>query len=225
MAAGDHKVPTVLDISELFYSIQGESSHAGYPCVFVRLAGCNLRCGYCDARYSYEEPAQSLHLPEVLTAIGKLPRVERVEITGGEPLVQEGVYPLIEALLDEGRRVLLETNGSISLDRLPAEVHCIMDIKCPGSGMSEHFLVRNLKLLDRGDEIKFVISHREDYNWARQLIATHGLGKQGPALIFSPVTSALNPAELAAWLLADALPARLQLQLHTLLWPRIARGA
>ena len=217
-----------LQVSEIFYSIQGESSRAGYPCLFIRLAGCNLRCSYCDARYTYEEAAAAYRLEPLLAALTKLEpggkRVELVEITGGEPLLQEGVYPLLDALLDQGRRVLLESNGSLDLTRVPAEVHCIMDIKCPGSGMADHFRPENLERLTARDEIKFVISDRDDYNWAKALLTRHHLAPPGPALIFSPVTTRLDPAELADWLLADALPARLQLQLHPRLWPNRTRG-
>ncbi|MFU8818774.1 MAG: radical SAM protein [Desulfurivibrio sp.] len=216
--------PETLQISEIFYSIQGESSQAGYPCIFVRLAGCNLRCTYCDARYTYEEPAKVFQLDEVLAAIAQLPPAELVEVTGGEPLLQEGVYPLLSALLAGGRKVLLETNGSLSLARLPAEVHCIMDVKCPGSGMADHLETENFRRLTGRDEIKFVLSHRTDYDWARQIIDHYRL-LPGRSVTFSPVSGHLDPAELASWLLADALPVRLQLQLHTLLWPERRRGA
>ncbi|TBV83371.1 MAG: radical SAM protein [Desulfobulbaceae bacterium] len=210
-------------VSELFYSIQGESSHAGYPCVFVRLAGCNLRCSYCDASYTYEKPGIARRLSEVLAAIDRWPAVERVEITGGEPLLQEGVYLLIDKLLARGRRVLLETNGSVSLARLPPAVHCIMDVKCPASGMAHHLDWENFRRLTSRDEIKFVLSNRADYDWAGEIISRQQLANRNH-LIFSPATGRLNPAELAAWLLADALPVRLQLQLHTLLWPQNRRG-
>jgi 7-carboxy-7-deazaguanine synthase len=210
-------------VSEIFYSIQGESSHAGYPCIFVRLAGCNLRCTYCDARYSYEEPGNFQGINELLAAIDRLPAAERVEITGGEPLLQEGVYALMDQLLARGRRVLLETNGSISIARVPAAVHCIMDVKCPGSGMAPQLDRENFRRLTSRDEIKFVLCDRPDYDWARQLMADFRLGPPFN-LIFSPVAGRLEPADLAAWILADALPVRLQLQLHTLLWPHCARG-
>ena len=212
-----------LQVSEIFYSIQGESSHAGYPCVFIRLAGCNLRCSYCDARYTYEEPSQTRQLAEILAAVHRLPPVERVEITGGEPLLQEGVYPLMDALLADNRRVLLETNGTVSLARVPAAVHCIMDVKCPGSGMAQQIDQENFRRLTDRDELKFVVGDRRDYDWARQVITEKRL-EHHPHLIFSPVANRLAPADLAAWLLADALPARLQLQLHTLLWPESRRG-
>ena len=223
--------PTLL-VSELFYSLQGESRFAGYPCLFVRLSGCNLRCSYCDAAYTYREPGRAYSLTELLAALaatappGK--RVELVEVTGGEPLLQEGVYPLLEALLAQGHRVLLETNGTVPLSRVPAAVCVIMDIKCPASGMAQHFLPANLQRLTTADEIKFVVGDQADYQWARQLIRDHHLAPAGlatgPALTFSPVVNRLPPAQLAAWLMADVLPARLQLQLHTQLWPHRQRG-
>lgn len=221
------QTPAGLQVSEIFYSIQGESSWAGYPCIFVRLAGCNLRCSYCDARYTYEEPGRAMEPAAVLAEIRRLAPKQSppplVEITGGEPLLQEGVYPLLTALLADHYRVLLETNGSLSLARVPAAVHCIMDVKCPGSGMAEYLETANFRRLTGRDEIKFVLSDRRDYDWAKEIINRHHLADH-PHLIFSPVTNRLPPADLAAWLLADALPARLQLQLHTQLWPGCTRG-
>lgn len=220
--------PPTLRVSEIFYSLQGESSRAGYPCLFIRMADCNLRCSYCDARYTYEEPGQSYRLEEIMSALAAATphgqAVELVEVTGGEPLLQEGVYPLLDTLLARGHQVLLETNGSRSLARLPAAVRCIMDIKCPASGMAEHWLPANLKRLTGNDEIKFVVSDRGDYDWAKELLNRYHLTGNGPTLTFSPVADRLAAAELAAWLLADALPARLQLQLHTQLWPHHRRG-
>jgi len=216
-----------LRIAEIFYSLQGESSWAGYPCLFVRLAGCNLRCSYCDARYSYEEPGTPYRLDELLTALDRLApvgrQVELVEVTGGEPLLQEGVYPLLAALLARGQRVLLETNGSISLARVPTAVHCIMDVKCPASGMADRLNPGNFRHLTGSDEIKFVLSDRADYDWARGVIEQNRL-LPNRKLIFSPASGRLQPADLAQWLLADNLPVRLQLQLHSQLWPGQQRG-
>ncbi|MEN8257349.1 MAG: radical SAM protein [Thermodesulfobacteriota bacterium] len=217
-----------LQISELFYSIQGESSYAGFPCLFIRLAGCNLRCTYCDAKYTYEEAGRQMSLQEVLDFVNESP-VRLVEITGGEPLLQEQVYPLMEALLDDDRTVLLETNGSIGLEKVPAGVVKIMDIKCPGSGMDDMNHLANIKQLAGKDEVKFVLRSRQDYQWAVDCIRKHmtyafdSLAK-GPKILFSPVTNDLNPAELAAWILEDTLPIRLQIQLHTVLWPAKSRG-
>ncbi|MBU1404860.1 MAG: radical SAM protein [Proteobacteria bacterium] len=212
----------ILHISEIFHSIQGESSYAGYPCLFFRLSGCNLRCSYCDAKYTYEEPATPTPLDTLLTEAARHPKA-LIEITGGEPLLQVGVYPLMEALLAAGRTVLLETNGSLSIARVPREVVKILDLKCPDSGMAEKMDLANLDLLAPHDEIKFVVSSRTDYDWARAMMTEHRLAEKAK-LILSPVISRLAPALMAQWLMADALPARLQLQLHTLLWPGMKCG-
>lgn len=216
-----------VQVSELFYSIQGESTWAGLPCLFVRLAGCNLRCSYCDARYTWEEAAVPMALAEILAWTGQYPGT-LVEITGGEPLCQP-VYPLMQALIEEGRQVLLETNGSLPLGEVPDAVSIIMDVKCPDSGMAAHNLPENLDLLrERSrrqcrDEIKFVLSSINDFHWARQLVEQDRLDQWLPVL-FSPVRSRLDPARLAGLLLDHRLPVRLQLQLHTLLWPDQTRG-
>ncbi len=215
-------------VSELFYSIQGESTRAGLPCLFVRLSGCNLRCSYCDASYTWEEAGQAMSVAELLSWIKGVPAV-MVEITGGEPLTQPAVYPLMSALLDTGRPLLLETNGSLPLDRVADEVGIIMDIKCPGSGMDAHNLEENLEILrarqQRGcrDEIKCVLSSEDDFHWARELVCREGL-EDWAVLFFSPVVSRLTPASLAALLLAHRLTVRLQIQLHTILWPELRRG-
>jgi len=211
-----------LQLSEIFYSIQGESSFAGYPCLFFRLSGCNLRCSYCDAKYTYEEPASVTPLSTLLTEAARHPNA-LIEITGGEPLLQEGVYPLMDGLLAAGRTVLLETNGSLSIKRVPKEVVKIVDLKCPDSGMAEKMELANLDLLAPHDEIKFVVSSRADYDWAKAMMESHRLAEKAK-LILSPVIGRLEPALLAQWLMVDALPARLQLQLHTLLWPGMKRG-
>ena len=213
---------STLQISEIFYSIQGESSHAGYPCLFFRFSGCNLRCSYCDAKYTYEEPGSPTPLDTLLSEAARYPKA-LIEITGGEPLLQVGVYPLMAGLLAAGRTVLLETNGSLSIKRVPREVVKILDLKCPDSGMAEKMDLANLDLLTPHDEIKFVVSSRTDYDWAKAMIADHRLAEKA-TLTLSPVIGRLAPALLAQWLMADALPARLQLQLHTLLWPGTKRG-
>lgn len=216
------KAEVRLTISEIFYSIQGESSYAGYPCLFFRLAGCNLRCSYCDARYTYEEPGHGLTIDALLAEAAKHPNA-LIEITGGEPLLQEAIYTFMDQLLAAGRTVLLETNGSIELNRVPAAVVKIMDLKCPGSTMHERMDLRNLDLLQPHDEVKFVVGSRLDYEWARRVMEEHGLSERVKVLI-APVAGSLPPAELADWLLADELCARLQIQLHTLLWPAKKRG-
>ncbi|MDT8335180.1 MAG: radical SAM protein [Desulfurivibrionaceae bacterium] len=216
------KTPPRLEVSELFFSIQGESSYAGQPCVFIRLSGCNLRCRYCDAGYTYEEPGTLRDIGEILSFAGQYPGFP-VEITGGEPLLQDNVYPLMDELLKAGREVLLETNGSINLARVPAGVVKIMDAKCPGSNMHEHLKKENLGLLGPGDELKFVLCSRADYDWAAALIRKTPLNKS-VIIHFSPVPGELDPARLAEWLLEDRLPVRLQLQLHKIIWPGIDRG-
>ena len=215
-------------VSELFYSIQGDSTRAGLPCLFVRLAGCNLRCTYCDARYTWEEPGTAMSVADILAWVDQTPGV-MVEITGGEPLRQAGVYPLMQALLDSGRTVLMETNGSLPLSSVPDAVHLIMDVKCPDSGMATHNLPENIDLLRQRsthgctDEIKFVLSSPADFHWARTMVEEQELTGIAPVL-FSPVRPLLDPATLAGLLLDHRLQVRLQLQLHTLLWPNQTRG-
>jgi 7-carboxy-7-deazaguanine synthase len=213
---------TQLEISELFYSIQGESSFAGYPCFFIRFAGCNLRCTYCDARYTYEEPGSSYSVEQLLAEVEQYPDI-LVEITGGEPLLQEGLYPLLDKLIQTGRTVLLETNGSLSLERVPEKVVKIMDVKCPDGGMHDKMELGNFTILTPTDELKFVISSRQDYDFAKETLLIHNLlGKT--KISFSPVTDRLAPCDLARWILDDRLPVRLQLQLHAILWPEKKRG-
>jgi 7-carboxy-7-deazaguanine synthase len=212
----------LIEICELFYSIQGESSYAGYPCFFIRFAGCNLRCTYCDTRYAYEGEHQPYSMEQILAELEKYPGI-MVEITGGEPLLQEAVYPLFEQLLATDRIVLLETNGSISLEKVPENIVKIMDVKCPGSSMHEKMNFDNFGFINQKDEIKFVISSRADYLWAKQLVSTYDLPTR-TTVTFSPVTSQIAPAELAGWILDDLLPVRLRLQLHTILWPGRTKG-
>ncbi|MFZ5759422.1 MAG: radical SAM protein [Thermodesulfobacteriota bacterium] len=220
----------LLRVSELFYSIQGESTYAGYPCAFIRLAGCNLRCAYCDARYTYEEEGQEKRLDELLAFVDTHPAA-LVQITGGEPLLQEGIYPLMAALLRRQRLVLLETNGSRSLTQVPTGVVKVMDLKCPESGMAGTTLPDNFRLLTPADEVKCVVSSRADYDWAVAELRRHfpdlrqpGTLRQRPKLLFSPVADRLSLATLASWLLADGLSLRLQAQLHKILWPTESRG-
>ena len=213
---------TQLKIAELFYSIQGESSFAGYPCFFIRLADCNLRCNYCDTRYAYEEDHPLFNISQILQELQKYPGAI-VEVTGGEPLLQKGVYSLLQKLLGTGRTVLLETNGSFSLADVPKDVIKILDMKCPGSGMHEHMDFNNFDFLTPMDEIKFALSSRDDYIWAVQLVSQYDLNNRG-TVTFSPVTSNLEPATLADWILKDHLPVRLRLQLHTIIWPGKTKG-
>ena len=219
----------LLNISELFYSIQGESTYAGLPCVFIRLAGCNLRCHYCDARYTYEEAHAAMALEVILSFVDGYPEAI-VEITGGEPLLQENVFPLMAELVARNRTVLLETNGSLPIDTIPPEVIVIMDIKTPDSGSADSLASGNIAAakirnenVPGSCEIKFVLTSKDDYTWARDLVNRHALNTSGPVL-FSPVKGQLVPADLAAWILQDQLAVRLQLQLHTLIWPHLSRG-
>ena len=215
-------------VSELFYSIQGESVRAGLPCAFIRLSGCNLRCSYCDSRYTWDEPGREMNVEQLVAWLEEFPRV-MVEITGGEPLLQETVYSLMEQLVGNGREVLLETSGSLSIERVPAEVGVILDLKCPGSGMENHNEWLNLEILktrrETGsrDEIKFVLSSDRDFTWASRIVKKHRLTGLVPVL-FSPVIHLLAPELLARLILEEQLPVRLQLQLHTQIWPDIKRG-
>jgi 7-carboxy-7-deazaguanine synthase len=212
-----------LKVNEIFYSIQGESSHAGRPCAFVRLTGCNLRCAYCDTQYAYEDGTW-LEIPEILRQVSQF-NCRLVEITGGEPLIQEQTPELITTLLDHNFTVLLETNGSRDIDAVDERCIRILDIKCPSSGESEKNQLKNLQLLTFNDEIKFVIGSREDYEYAKYILST-GLprrNKMKPPL-FSPVFGKTDPQTLARWILQDRLDVRLQLQLHKLIWGPEQKG-
>ncbi len=210
-----------LQLSEVFSSIQGESHWAGYPCTFVRLAGCNLDCAYCDTRYA-RSGGELTRLSDVLAAVDREGQAT-VEVTGGEPLAQPGTPTLLQALADRGYRVLLETNGSLPLDAVPGAVGIVMDLKAPGSGMAGHNRWENLDRLGAGDEVKVVCRDRTDYRWARDAVRERGLlGRVRVSL--SPVAGELDPADLARWLLEDRLDVRLQIQLHRVLWPGRHRG-
>ena len=211
-----------LVVNEIFYSVQGESTHAGRPCAFVRLTACNLRCNYCDTEYAFYE-GRRMTLAQVMDQVEGY-RCPLVEITGGEPLLQEGVYGLCAALLDAGKQVLIETSGAIDVSRLDPRVIKIMDLKCPGSGEAGRNLWSNLRHLSPRDEVKFVISDRADYEWTRAVIAEHALERRVNAVLLSPVFGRMDAASLAAWILEDGLPARLQLQMHKHIWSPNARG-
>lgn len=210
-----------LRVTEIFHSIQGESSYAGLPCVFVRLTGCPLRCSWCDTEYAFHG-GSDMSREEVLEAVRRY-RCPLVEITGGEPLHQAAVFPLVEALCAEGFTVLIETSGAIDISPLDTRARVIMDVKCPGSGMAGRMDWGNLARLSPGDEVKFVIRDRADYEWARAIVQERGLAGRGPVL-FSPVFGELEPRDLAEWILADRLPVRFQLQLHKQIWDPHARG-
>jgi len=212
-----------LKINEIFVSIQGESSLAGFPCVFVRLTGCNLRCSYCDTPYAYEE-GEELTLNEVKERIRSY-RIPLVEITGGEPLLQAETPKLIHSLLDEGYRVLLETNGSLDISGVDRRCKRIVDVKLPGSGEEGKNNRDNLKALTPMDELKFVLSHKEDYLYAKNtLLSLSPLLLREMVINFSPVMGRLDAAELSSWILQDRLFVRLNLQLHKLIWPQGERG-
>ncbi len=210
-----------LRVNEIFYSIQGESTYTGLPCVFVRLTACNLRCRWCDTEYAFYE-GETLTVEQVLEKV-RAYKCPLVEITGGEPLLQERVYRLIDRLLLEGYEVLIETGGSLDVGRLDPRVIKIVDLKAPGSGMEHRNNLDNLRYLDRKDQVKFVVADRRDYEWAKRMMAEHAIAEKAQVL-FSPVFGELHPRELAEWILADRLPARLQIQLHKYLWDPHQRG-
>jgi 7-carboxy-7-deazaguanine synthase len=212
----------MLTVNEIFYSIQGESSRAGQPCVFVRLTACDLRCSWCDTPYAFVE-GRKLTIDQVVAAVGQY-GCPLVEITGGEPLLQEDVYELMQRLLDAGRTVMLETGGHRSTARIPGEVVAIVDVKCPGSGEAAKTDWSNLERLSSHDEVKFVVKDRADYEFARDVIGRYGLAGRTAAILLSPVHGVLEPRILSDWMLADRLPARLQLQLHKIIWAPDTRG-
>ena len=210
-----------LKINEIFFSIQGESTHSGRPCVFVRLAYCNLRCSYCDTPYAFYE-GQDMTLREVITDISQY-GCRLIEITGGEPLTQKNVHILMRALSDQGYEVLLETAGHMDISKVDPRIKRIMDIKCPSSGESEKVLWTNIKHLKDGDEIKFVVGSKDDFTWAANTIKAYGLTDICP-VIFSPVFGSMENQTLAEWILASRLPVRMQIQFHKLIWDPAARG-
>jgi 7-carboxy-7-deazaguanine synthase len=212
----------MLTVNEIFHSIQGESTYAGRPCVFVRLTACDLRCSWCDTPYAFYE-GRKMSVDEVLAVVDGH-GCPLVEITGGEPLLQDDVYPLMERLLEGGRTVMLETGGHRTIARVPPAVVKIVDVKCPGSGESGKNDWGNLDRLAPHDEVKFVIADRADYEFARAVIARHDLGSRAAAVLLSPVHGTLDPRSLSEWMLADRLPARLQVQLHKFIWHPGTRG-
>lgn len=212
----------MLTVNEIFHSIQGESTYAGRPCVFVRLTACDLRCAWCDTAYAFHE-GRSLSVDEVMSAVEAF-ECPLVEVTGGEPLLQPDAIPLLERLVASGRTVLLETGGHRSLEPVPAGVVRIMDVKCPGSGEAGRMDWRNIERLRSTDEVKFVLSHRADYDHALDVVTRYGLTTKVTAVLFSPVHGVLDPKDLAAWILADGLRVTLQLQVHKFIWGATARG-
>ena len=225
-------------ITEIFKSIQGEGTRAGLPCIFVRLTGCNLRCTWCDTAYAFHG-GKKMTVEEVLTRVDELAgrqadakaAVSLVELTGGEPLLQEEIYPLAEKLLAAGYTVTIETSGERLIGRLPKEVIKIVDVKCPDSGEPGTFEMRNVEELTKSDEVKFVLATRRDYEFAREFTREQGLAGRVREVLFSPVFEdpegkwpGLEPRQLAEWILADGLPVRLGLQLHKFIWDPAAKG-
>jgi len=212
----------LLTIHEIFYSIQGESTYAGRPCVFVRLTACDLRCSWCDTPYAFHE-GHKRSLDDVLAEVDRL-NCPLVEVTGGEPLLQDDVYPLLRSLLDRGSTVLLETGGHRSTADVPAAVVTILDVKCPGSGEAHRNDWSNIERLRPHDEVKFVVQDREDYEFARDVITKHRLEQRAAAVHLSPVHGVMDLRLLSEWVLADRLPARVQVQLHKYIWDPDTRG-
>jgi 7-carboxy-7-deazaguanine synthase len=214
-----------LVLNEIFYSIQGESTFAGQPCVFVRLTGCDLRCTYCDTEYAFYEGKRRT-VQSIIDEVAKYP-CRLVEVTGGEPLLQKRVHLLMSRLSDLGYIVLIETSGAHDIAPIDPRVHRIMDLKCPASGESDRNRLENLPLLGPRDEVKFVIGSKEDYDWARVQVQAGmpGWADRVNAILFSPVFGRITPLDLATWTMADALPrVRMQLQMHKLIWEPNRRG-
>lgn len=212
----------MLTVNEIFHSIQGESTQAGRPCVFVRLTACDLRCSWCDTPYAFHEGSR-MTVEDVVSRVREH-GCDVVEITGGEPLLQQEVYPLMQRLLDEGRTVMIETGGHRRADEVPQGVIRVIDVKCPGSGEADKVYWPNLERLRPRDEIKFVIKDRTDYEFARDVVARYALAGKVAAVLFSPVHGVMDPRQLSEWVLADRLAVRVQLQLHKFIWDPQTRG-
>jgi 7-carboxy-7-deazaguanine synthase len=211
----------LLKVNEIFYSIQGESSFAGLPFVFIRLTGCNLRCSYCDTKYAYEEGTE-MSIEQIIKKVKKY-NCPYVELTGGEPLLQEETPVLVNSLIENGFTVLVETNGTKDVSLIPDKAVKIMDIKCPSSGESDKFEWKNLNRLSPKDEVKFVIAEKLDYDWAKEIINDRNLADKVKVLL-SPVKDKMSPDILAEWILKDKLNVRLQLQVHKIIWSEVERG-
>lgn len=220
--AGETDRKLTLTVNEIYESIQGESSRAGLRCVFVRLTFCNLRCSYCDTAYAfYDGSKMTLH--EIVEKVLEYD-CPLVEITGGEPLLQRPVLPLMEILCDSGKTVLIETSGALDISGIDARVHRIMDLKTPGSGESEQNLMSNIDHLTEHDEVKFVIGSEQDYDWSKNIIWEFDLENRCGAVLFSPVFGMIEPREIVAWILRDRLDVRFQLQMHKFIWEPTQRS-
>lgn len=211
-----------LTVHEIYASVQGESTLAGRPCTFVRLSFCDLRCDWCDTEYAFYE-GEKMSIGGILQRVREL-EIPLVEVTGGEPLLQPGTLPLLEHLCNAGFEVMLETGGHRDIGPVDSRVRRIIDIKCPGSKMSDRNRYKNIPLLTRRDEVKFVIRSREDYEWAREKVSEFSLPGRVNAVLFSPVFGEINPQDLVAWILEDQLSVRFQLQMHKFIWPPNQRG-
>lgn len=211
-----------LVVHEIYASIQGESTFAGVPCTFVRLTGCNLRCAWCDTTQAFKGGTRMSRAEVRESALSH--GTPLVELTGGEPLLQPAAIPLLAELCDAGRTVLVETSGEADVSRVDRRVHKIMDLKAPGSGESHRNRWSNLAHLGPRDEVKFVLADRADYEWMRGVVRERELASLGCALLVSPVWGSLEPRDLVAWMLEDALPVRLNMQLHKMIWGRDAQG-
>ena len=211
-----------LKINEVYSSIQGESSWAGWPCVFVRLTACDLRCTYCDTAYAFYDGKKRL-VADILAEVLALD-CPMVEVTGGEPLLQKNVLPLMTQLCDAGKTVLIETSGAHDISKIDTRVHRIMDLKTPSSGECARNLWSNIEHLEKRDEVKFVIGSREDYEWSREQVRTHSLAEKCGCVLFSPIFGKIEPREIVDWIIADKLPVRFQLQMHKFIWPPMQRG-
>jgi 7-carboxy-7-deazaguanine synthase len=215
-------VAMALLVNEIFYSIQGESIYSGCPCIFVRLTGCNLRCTYCDTQYAYEE-GEKMEIAQIMRRVAGY-KCRLIEITGGEPLLQNETPLLVSSLLDNEYIVMMETNGSLDISRVDRRCIKVLDMKCPSSNEAEKNDLKNLKQLHSKDQIKFVIGNHEDYKYAKSIISSHCPDFPGDRILFSPVYREMPPADLADWILKDHLNVRLHFQLHKLIWPNIERG-
>jgi 7-carboxy-7-deazaguanine synthase len=212
--------PHTLIVNEIFYSIQGESTHAGRPCVFVRLSRCNLRCTYCDTEYAFDE-GKEMSIDEIMSAVRRY-KCNLVEVTGGEPLLQMNVHELLSCLCDENYEVLLETSGSMNISKVEPRVKRIVDFKCPSSKMMNKNLWENVSHLKTGDEVKFVLGNREDYQWSKEMMEKYQIGKRCSVLM-SAVFGELEPKCLVEWILDDNLKVRIQLQVHKYIWQPVSR--
>jgi 7-carboxy-7-deazaguanine synthase len=211
-----------LKVNEIYQSIQGESSWAGWPCSFIRLTACDLRCTYCDTAYAFYDGKKRL-VSEILAEVLALD-CPMVEVTGGEPLLQKNVLPLMTQLCDAGKTVLIETSGAHDIGKIDARVHRIMDLKTPSSGECTRNLWSNIEHLTKRDEVKFVIGSREDYEWSREQVRVHRLAERCGCVLFSPIFGKIEPREIVDWIIADKLPVRFQLQMHKFIWPPLQRG-